>query len=464
MTATAMPRRIVVFSGSFNPPAAHHRSVAEELAKHFDEVVVVPGGPRTDRPTSGPTDPVHRAIMADLTFRGLPNVRVDHADLEHDQFTRTHLLDEKYRPYGEVWHAVGADMVRGGNAGRSFIHESWERGEELWRSLNFAIIAREGFSLDEGDLPPRHRLFSPRLSGASTEIRERVFRGGGIDGLVLPAVAEHIERYGLYRGSPPPRSAELNLSTPRPLVLFDEWNPEARRVAGLFASAPVAEANCILVIGGDGTMIRSIRQHWRLRLPFFGLNAGHRGHLLNDLSVGAPENALSAPLRVQMLPLFYIETVDPSGRATAHYAMNDAWVERASGQAAWLKVTIDGETRLPKLVGDGALVATAVGSTAYARSMGATPLLADAQAFLLVGSNVSEPQNWKSAQLPLDSEVSIEALDPVKRPIRAYVDASGKGLVRSLRARISRTAAVELVFAPGRDITSKLLEGLFPKK
>jgi len=456
-----MSRRIAVFSGSFNPPAAHHRTVAEELAKHFDEVIVVPGGPRTDRPTSGPTDPIHRAIMTDC---GLPNVRVDHSDLEHAQFSRTHLLDEKYRPLGEVWHAVGADMVRGGRQGRSFIHESWERGSELWHSLNFAVVARDGFGLDEGDLPPRHCLFSPGVSGASTEIRERVFRGGGIDGLVLPAVAKHIERYGLYRGSLPSRSAELDLSSPRPLVLFDEWNPEARRVAGSLTTAPAEEANCILVIGGDGTMIRSIRQYWRMRLPFFGLNAGHRGHLLNDLSDRMPETALSSTLRVQMLPLFYVETVDSAGHATAHYAMNDAWVERASGQAAWLKVTIDGEVRLPKLVGDGALVATAVGSTAYARSMGATPLLADAQAFLLVGSNVSEPENWKSAHLPLDAEVSIESLDPAKRPVRAYVDASGKGLVRSLRARISRTAAVELVFAPGKDITSKLLEGLFPGK
>ena len=75
-------------------------------------------------------------------------------------------------------------------------------------------------------------------------------------------------------------------------------------------------------------------------------------------------------------------------------------MERATGQTAWLQVKVGHQVRLPKLVCDGLLLATPAGSTAYARSMGATPLLAETPAWLLVGSNVMQPANWKSACQP----------------------------------------------------------------
>lgn len=430
--------------------------------RHFDEVVVVPGGPRPDRPVHGLIDPLHRAVMADLAFRGLRDVRVDYSDLEHSRFTKTHLLEDKYGREGEVWHAVGTDMLRGGSGGKSFIHESWDGGQGLWDSLNFAVIQRDGYGIAEGDLPPRHLLVTSRQSGASADVRERAFRGENFRELLTPEVADYVERHGLYHGTAAPRSRPLTLGEPRPLAVFDEWNPAAGRLSGTFASFGPEEANCVLVAGGDGTMIRAVRQHWKLRLPFIGLNVGHRGHLLNDPdSLTGPE-ALHQDLHVQLMPLLFVELEDTAGRVTQHHAINDAWVERAAGQAAWLKLTVDGEVRISRLVADGALASTAVGSTAYAQAMGATPLPADARAFLVVGSNVAEPAGWKSAHLPFGSELLIESLDPAKRPVRAYVDGSGKGLVRSMRVRMSRTAAAELAFVPGRDIHAKLSEALFP--
>jgi NAD+ kinase len=121
-------------------------------------------------------------------------------------------------------------------------------------------------------------------------------------------------------------------------------------------------------------------------------------------------------------------------------------------------VRVNGVKRLPKLVCDGALVATAAGSTAYARSMGAPPLLADTPAWLLVGSNVSEPIDWRSALLSIDATVEIATLDPARRPIRAYVDGHDHGPVRSMRATISRAAAVELVFDANHDMAEKIAE------
>ena len=80
---------IAVFGGAFNPPGRHHRAIAEALSRQFDRVVVVPSGPRPDKPSMQDVEPIHRAAMADMAFRGLANVRVDLFDLEEGTFTRS---------------------------------------------------------------------------------------------------------------------------------------------------------------------------------------------------------------------------------------------------------------------------------------------------------------------------------------------------------------------------------------
>ncbi len=448
-------RKIAVFGGSFNPPALHHRSIAEELSRHFDEVIVVPCGPRPDKPTVGGIEPHHRAVMADLAFRGLPRVKVELFDLEEAAFTRLHRLEERLRHRGELWHVVGTDLVRGGAAGTAQIQTGWEKGPEVWNTLRFAVMARDGHEAAAADLPPNHLLFTNARSGASTDIREKAFRQEDIGGLVSPEVADYIRRYHLYRGAPPVRSAIIRLERPRPLLVFDERNPDAVRLAErLGGVAANDDPNCIAVIGGDGTMMRAIGKHWRSRLPFYGLNAGHRGHLLNDTDDALA--FLSGEALLSQLPLIYAETIDQQGRRSGSHAVNDAWVERASGQAAWVQVLVNGEVRIPRLVADGVLVATPAGSTAYARAMGATPLPMDARGYLLVGSNVTEPAGWKSAYLQPESAVEFRALEPQKRPIRAFVDGREQGNVVSLTARISRAAAVEVAFCPSKDLAAKL--------
>ncbi len=109
-----MARNLAIFGGSFNPPGVHHREVAALLAPHFDEIRVVPCGPRRDKPIVNDVDPVYRAAMCDMTFTGLSKVQVDLFDLEAATFTRTHELEDRFRGGGTLWHIVGADLVTGG--------------------------------------------------------------------------------------------------------------------------------------------------------------------------------------------------------------------------------------------------------------------------------------------------------------------------------------------------------------
>jgi len=120
--------------------------------------------------------------------------------------------------------------------------------------------------------------------------------------------------------------------------------------------------------------------------------------------------------------------------------------------------------RLERLVADGALIASAAGSTSYARAMGAAPLPMNTPALLLVGSNVLRPEVFRPAILPLEAEVELRTLDPDKRPLKGFIDGVPQGEVRALRARISRIAGVELAFAPEHDAAEKLARVQFPLK
>ncbi len=462
-----MSKRIAVFGGSLNPSGTHHQEIARALSPLFDEVVVVPCGPRPTKPSINDVEPIHRAVMADLTFRRLPNVRVDLFDLEQETFTRTIDIDARYRARGEVWHLVGSDLVQHGARGMSEIQREWRDGRDLWQSLNFVVQERRGYPVEKADLPPRHRLISPGLGGSSTDIRAKVFAREAIDGLVTPEVAGYIERYGLYRGAPPAHSAVMKFSDrPRPLVCEDVTKPDALEAARRLREIHdfPADPNCIVAVGGDGFMLQTIREHWRKRLPFIGVNFGRIGFLLNEAAEATGPTGLNEEFRLHRLPLLYVEARRADGTSSRNLAFNDAWVERATTQSAWLEVKVNGVVRLPHLVADSALVATAAGSTAYARHMGASPLPANTPLLTLAAGHVQEPDGWKPACLPIDSKIEIRSLGGSKRPITGVVDGVDLGEVESMSVRTSRIAAVELGFMPGYDMAAKLARLQFPSR
>jgi NAD+ kinase len=242
-------------------------------------------------------------------------------------------------------------------------------------------------------------------------------------------------------------------------LFFDRDKREAERLAEAVRPFVAEPAEAIVVVGGDGTMLRAIRHHWPDRLPFFGLNTGHLGFLLNNPT----DDYWDRDLRKYRLPLLDVDVVCPRGVRRHEVAFNDCWVERETGQTAWIEVSVNGVVRMEKVVADGLLVATAAGSTSYARAMGATPLPFSAELLTLAASNVLLPAFWRPAVLPLDTTIRLKNLDPVKRPLRGFIDGLAQGPVLEMTARASDTAAVELLFAPEYDPVAKLAVTQFPE-
>lgn len=453
---------VALFTGSFDPPVRFHRRVAEQLAGRFDRVVVVPGGPRPGKARNHASPPIHRATLADVTFQNLANVEVDLSDLEWGRFTPHHEWASRFSADGaEVAFVVAAEFVRGGATGHAVVQTEWAHGPALWQGGRFVVLQEKGEPLDAADLPPRAEVLtvSPHLPGES--VRMLLTHGEPAGEHLVPAAEAYIHRHGLYQDVPAPRRSTVRFDSPGIRLFVDEMNPRSVAVASRLKALESPTPDVIVAVGGDGTMLRAIRRHWRDRLPFYGVNTGGQGFLLNAREA---DPAWGTDLILYHLPLLWVRAEFLDGSVHETLAFNDAWVERATGQTAWVRLTVNGEVRVSKLVGDGALVATAAGSSSYARAMGAAPVPLNTDVLVLVGSNVLKPAFWRPAVLPLDSEIDLETLDPVRRPLRGFIDGvEQEQLIRRLLVRVSRTAAAELAFAPDHDPVAKLAFVQFPK-
>lgn len=465
-----MKKRIALFGGSFNPPGIHHRLMAQALIPHFDAIVIVPCGPRPDKPTTNEIEPHHRATMVDINFAGLSKVRVELFDLENATFTRTHALQEMFEQEGEIWHVIGTDLIQGGATQQSFIEKQWFYGDTIWTAFNFVVFTRLDTPYDEKDLPPKSMVVKTNIGGASTVIREAIFSHRPFDHLLTPQVLAYIERHNLYRSRSVMTVPKIRLVEAHPFFVFDETNNKARDIVSGFCNpTAIGRPDLVIVVGGDGTMLRAIRSNWRLRLPFFGLNAGHRGFLLNDVGSEKPslKDILDQELDLYLSHLLHVEVTDLCGKKKSMLAHNDAWVQAVPGTTAWLQMAMNGKIVEEKIMGDGLLVASAAGSTAYARAMGATPIPPFTPALVIAGSNVLEPIGWQSACVPLDSEIEIRTLDPTpppkKRPILGFADNIPLGEITSMRVRVSRSAAVELLSHPTKGFSRKFAMVQFPR-
>jgi NAD+ kinase len=450
-------RKIALFGGSFNPPGIHHKLIAKKLVKIFDDVIVRPCGSRPDKSITNDIEPSHRAAMVTMTFRDIPGITIDLSDLEKEgNFTTNYELQQIYLSKGQVWHVIGTDLIAGGASGRSPIQMEWSKGLEIWDRFNFVVCARAGIPLEPEDLPPSRMVLEPEIIGASSEIRERVFRHRNFHGLVTSEVEDYILRYNLYRGTAPAKSSFLNLEVPKLLVITDKSNKQAQEVnQALLTLTNKRRPNMIVVVGGDGAILGAIKKYWTSYLPFFGINTGHLGFLLNDIQIDE-QNLLPSEFVVHNLPMLYFEATLVGGEVTHGYAFNDVWLERHGPQTSWLRISVDGTERIDKLVGDGILVSTPQGSTAYARALGAAPVPLDTASLILVGSNVVEPIGWKYANLSLKSQICIQSLDRKKRPVIGFHDGEKIGKVESIKIGVSRAARVELAFTPGRDLAEKI--------
>lgn len=186
---------------------------------------------------------------------------------------------------------------------------------------------------------------------------------------------------------------------------------------------PVAlhEADIIIVIGGDGELLHALHKYMHLNKPFYGINAGSIGFLMNEFHV---ENFISNIKNAEVTKLYplIMKATDHRGVIHEALAINEVSIFRKTNQAAKFSVEIDGVERMPMLSADGALVATPAGSSAYNLSAGGTIVPLSANVLCLTPICPFRPRRWHGAILPADATITFKILDIFRRPVNAVAD------------------------------------------
>ena len=177
----------------------------------------------------------------------------------------------------------------------------------------------------------------------------------------------------------------------------------------------------VIVIGGDGFMLKTLKRNKKTKKSFYGINSGNYGFLMNKFSSKNFLRNLSKAKLISISPLEMI-VKNSKGQNKKYLAINEVSILRQSRQAASLSIQCGSKVVIKELVSDGVLVSTPAGSTAYNLSVHGPILSLNSKKISIAPISAFRPRRWAGKIVSDKSKVIITNLDPKKRPISAVAD------------------------------------------
>jgi len=179
--------------------------------------------------------------------------------------------------------------------------------------------------------------------------------------------------------------------------------------------------NLVIVIGGDGFMLETLKKNKDSKKLFYGINSGNYGFLMNKFSIKNIIKNLHKAKIVTISPL-EMKVVNSQGDKKFFLAINEVSILRQSRQAASLSIQVGSKKIIKKLISDGVLVSTPAGSTAYNLSVHGPILSLHSKKLSIAPISPFRPRRWKGRVVSDKSKIVIKNLNPLKRPISAVAD------------------------------------------
>ncbi|MEM9233755.1 MAG: NAD kinase [Pseudomonadota bacterium] len=227
-----------------------------------------------------------------------------------------------------------------------------------------------------------------------------------------------------------------------------------------YGNCPLDEAEVIVALGGDGTLLDVLRQNMHHDIPVYGMNCGTVGFLMNEFDPeGLPERIARAD-RVVINPLRMTAT-DSRGKTHEAMAINEIALLRETRQTARITVKVHGQVRMETLICDGVLLSTPAGSTAYNLSAHGPILPISSNLLALTPISPFRPRRWRGALLSYDADVEFEVQDPEFRTVLATADNYEVRDVVSVQGAIAKDIEMCLLFDAGAGLEERILEEQF---
>jgi len=213
--------------------------------------------------------------------------------------------------------------------------------------------------------------------------------------------------------------------------------------------------NLIIVIGGDGFMLQTLKKNKNSKKQFYGINSGNYGFLMNKFSSKNIIKNLSKANMVSIYPLEMIVKLK-NNKTRESIAINEVTILRQSRQATSLSIKCGKKTIIKKLVSDGVLVSTPAGSTAYNLSVHGPILSLNSKKLSIAPISPFRPRRWKGKIVNDKNKIIIKNLNPTKRPISAVADNLEVRNAKKITVKTNQKIKFNLLYDQSRSLQKKI--------
>ena len=172
------------------------------------------------------------------------------------------------------------------------------------------------------------------------------------------------------------------------------------------------KSNVIIVLGGDGFMLQTLKKLYKYKKPFYGINSGNYGFLMNKFSNKNIIKNLNISNGIKIYPL-QMTVINRNNQIKKSIAINEVSILRQSKQASSISITANKKNIIKNLISDGVLVSTPAGSTAYNLSAHGPILNLDSRKLAVTPISPFRPRRWKGKIVSNKLKIIIDNLKVV---------------------------------------------------
>ncbi|MBQ3037546.1 MAG: NAD(+)/NADH kinase [Clostridia bacterium] len=189
-------------------------------------------------------------------------------------------------------------------------------------------------------------------------------------------------------------------------------------------------ADCVIVLGGDGTILHSAEPCGRKNIPIMGINLGRVG-FMTEVNVSEMEQACSALLdndyKIEKRMMMRVEVIRDGGKCNEYIALNDAVISKSESPMILIEVHSDDE-KINEYSADGLIISTPTGSTGYSLSAGGP--VADPTMELFIASPIcAHMLHARPALIPCDKPIELGIDRELGREAVLTVDGNVKEII-----------------------------------
>jgi NAD+ kinase len=215
------------------------------------------------------------------------------------------------------------------------------------------------------------------------------------------------------------------------------------------------QRSLIIVIGGDGFMLQTLKKNKDNDKYFYGVNSGNYGFLMNKFS---PKKLIKNLINSKIISISPLEMkVKSYSKFDKKFlAINEVSILRQSRQAALLSIRCNSRLIINKLFSDGVLVSTPAGSTAYNLSVNGPILNLNSKKLSIAPISPFRPRKWNGKLVSNKSKIIIQNLKPLKRPISAVADNIEVRNAKTIIIKTNHKIKFNLLYDQNKSLQKKI--------